>query len=187
MKLLFDFFPVVLFFIAYKVSGIYFATAVAIGASLIQVFSYWIKHRQIEKMHLITLILMLLLGGATLLFHDPTFIKWKPTGIYWASAVIFFASRFIGSKPLIQKMMEKNIDLPYAVWSRLNLAWVFFFSSMGAINLYVAYYYSTDTWVNFKLFGGMGITLLFVLLQALYLSKHIVEDKVTEVSPEQKR
>jgi intracellular septation protein len=180
MKLLYDFFPVLLFFISFKLWGIYTATVAAIIASFLQVIGYWAKHRSFERMHLVTLALIVVLGGATLVFHDPMFIKWKPTGIYWISAIVFFLSNFIGKSSLVQKMMEKNIDLPAKVWTRLNYAWVIFFSLMGALNIYVAYNYSTNAWVNFKLFGGMGITLLFVFLQAIYLSKHISEDKVSQ-------
>lgn len=175
MKFLFDFFPLVFFFIAYKFFGIYIATAIAMIASLLQVISYRFKHQHYEKMHLISLVLIFVLGGATLFFHNPWFIKWKPTGIYWVTALVFLGSNFITQKPLIQKMMEGNISLPKKIWRRLNLAWVVFFIIMGSANLFVAYSFSTDTWVNFKLFGGAGLTLLFVFLQAFYLSKHIIE------------
>jgi intracellular septation protein len=173
MKILFDFFPILLFFICYKFFGIYNATAVAMVASLIQVIFHRIKHQRYEKMHLISLALILVLGGATLFFHNPWFIKWKPTGIYWLSSIVFFGSSFIGQKPIIQKMMDGNITLPPAIWHRLNLAWCVFFAVMGGLNLYVAYNYSTDFWVNFKLFGGAGLTLLFIFLQAIYLTRHM--------------
>ncbi len=175
MKLLFDFFPIVLFFICYKFFGIYTATAVAIAASVAQVIFYRLKHQHYEKMHLISMALITILGGATLFFHNPWFIKWKPTGIYWLSSVVFIGSTFIGKKPLIQKMMDGNISLPTQIWNRLNIAWALFFIVMGALNLYVAYHYDTDFWVNFKLFGGAGFTLLFVFFQALYLTRHVVE------------
>lgn len=175
MKLLFDFFPIVLFFIVFKYSGIYIATAVAMGASLVQVALFRLKFQRYDKMHLISLAIIMVLGGATLFFHNPWFIKWKPTGIYWLSAIVFITSSFIGSKPLIQKMMEANVSLSSKVWTRLNTAWAVFFVLMGALNLYVAYNYDTDAWVNFKLFGGVGFTLLFVLLQAFYLTKHMDE------------
>ncbi|HAT1972098.1 TPA: septation protein A [Legionella pneumophila] len=175
MKLLFDFFPIVLFFIVYKFFGIYTATAVAMIASLSQVALYRLKFQHYEKMHLFSLAIIMLLGGATLFFQNPWFIKWKPTGIYWLSALVFFSSSYIGSKPLIQKMMETNINLTTKIWYRLNLAWTLFFIVMGALNLYVAYHYDTDVWVNFKLFGGVGFTLLFVLIQAFYLTKHTDE------------
>ncbi|HAT6979452.1 TPA: septation protein A [Legionella pneumophila] len=175
MKLLFDFFPIVLFFIVYKFFGIYTATAVAMIASLSQVALYRLKFQHYEKMHLFSLAIIMILGGATLFFQNPWFIKWKPTGIYWLSALVFFSSGYIGSKPLIQKMMETNINLTTKIWYRLNLAWTLFFIVMGALNLYVAYHYDTDVWVNFKLFGGVGFTLLFVLIQAFYLTKHTDE------------
>lgn len=175
MKLLFDFFPILVFFICYKLFGIYAATAVAMVASLFQVIFYRLKHQRYEKMHLISLGLIIVLGGATLFFHNPWFIKWKPTGIYWLTALVFLGSSFIGQKPLVQKMMEGNINLPTKIWRRLNWAWMFFFICMGALNLYVAYSFSTDIWVNFKLFGGAGLTLVFVFLQAMYLTRHVIE------------
>jgi intracellular septation protein len=179
MKLLFDFFPIVLFFIVYKFFGIYTATAVAMVASVTQVVFYRLKFQHYDKMHLISLVIIVVLGGATLFFHNPWFIKWKPTGIYWLSALVFFGSSFIGSKPVIQKMMEANVSLSNTIWHRLNSAWSIFFILMGALNLYVAYYYDTDAWVNFKLFGGVGLTLLFVFIQAFYLTKHM-DDKGLE-------
>ncbi|HFD2230598.1 TPA: septation protein A, partial [Legionella pneumophila] len=153
----------------------YTATAVAMIASLSQVALYRLKFQHYEKMHLFSLAIIMILGGATLFFQNPWFIKWKPTGIYWLSALVFFSSSYIGSKPLIQKMMETNINLTTKIWYRLNLAWTLFFIVMGALNLYVAYHYDTDVWVNFKLFGGVGFTLLFVLIQAFYLTKHTDE------------
>jgi len=179
MKFLFDFFPIVLFFVAYKFLGIYYATAIAMLGSLAQVLFYRIKHQRYEKLHLASLALILILGGATLFFHNPCFIKCKPTGIYWLSSLVFFGSSFIGKKPLIQKMMDSNINLPEKIWKRLNYAWALYFILMGGLNLYVAYYYNTDFWVNFKLFGGAGFMLLFVFLQALYLTKHAIEPSST--------
>jgi len=173
MKLLFDFFPIVLFFIAYKVWGIYVATATVIGASLVQVIAYWLKKRRFETMHLITLALITVLGGATLLLQNELFIKWKPTAINWAFAIIFLGSHFIGSKTIIQRMMQNNIQLPNVVWKRLNMSWVGFFSLMGAVNLYVVYHFDTNTWVNFKLFGMLGLTLLFVIIQSIYMTRHV--------------
>lgn len=173
MKLLADFFPIILFFIAYKFYGIYVATGVAIGASTIQVAVFWVKNRRVETMHIITLVLILVLGGATLFLHNEMFIKWKPTAINWIFALVFMGSQFIGSKPLIKKMMEKNVSLPDVIWSRLNLSWVIFFALMGLANLYVIYNFDTNTWVNFKLFGVLGLTVVFVLIQAMYLTRHI--------------
>lgn len=177
MKLLFDFFPILMFFICYKLFDIYTATAVAMGASLFQVVFYRIKTQKYEKMHLISLGLILVLGGATLFFHNPWFIKWKPTGLYWLASLVFMSSSFIGKKPIIQKMMDGNISLPRKIWYRLNSAWALFFMLMGGLNLYIAYYFSTNIWVNFKLFGGAGLTLLFIFMQAMYLAKHVIEDK----------
>ena len=174
MKLLFDFFPIILFFLAYKFFDIYSATAVAMFASVTQVLFFRIKHQHYEKLHLASMALILVLGGATLFFHNPWFIKWKPTGIYWLSALIFLGSNYVGKKPLIRRMMENNVNLPAKIWLRLNYAWAIYFIIMGALNLYVAYCYTTDLWVNFKLFGGVGCMLLFVFIQALYLAKHAV-------------
>lgn len=177
MKLLFDFFPIVLFFAAFKFFGIYVATGVAIAASTLQVAGVWFKNRKFEFMHLLTMGIIVVLGGATLLLHNEMFIKWKPTVINWVLAVVFFGSQFIGKKPLIHRMMENNIELPEFVWRRLNLSWVSFFALMGAANLYVVYHYDTDTWVNFKLFGILGLTVVFVILQAIYLTRHVSDDK----------
>ena len=178
MKLLFDFFPILFFFVGYKLFGIYTATGIAMAASLLQVILHRLKHQHYEKMHLISMLLIMILGSATLFFHNPWFIKWKPTGIYWLSSLIFLGSAFIGKKTLIQKMMEGNISLPTKIWSRLNIAWALFFIIMGILNLYVAFHYDTDIWVNFKLFGGAGFTLLFVFFQAIYLARHVIEKEL---------
>lgn len=180
MKLLYDFFPILLFFIVFKIFGIYTATAVAIATSFIQVLLYRLKYQCFEKVQVISSIIIVTLGGATLFFHNPVFFKWKPTGVYWLSALVFLGSSFIGKKSIIQKMMEHNINLPTKIWYRLNNAWGVFFIFLGALNLYVAYHYELDTWVNFKLFGGTGLTLLFVLLQAFYLSRHVIEPSLKE-------
>lgn len=177
MKFLFDFFPIFLFFVAYKVYDIYVATAVAILASFVQVGWFWLQHRRFEKMHLITLALMVVFGGATLLLQDETFIKWKPSVVNWLFGLVFLGSHFIGDKPIVQRMMESNIELPQPIWIRLNMAWGVFFILLGGVNLYVAYHFDTDTWVNFKLFGLMGLTFLFIIVQALYLSRHIKMDE----------
>jgi intracellular septation protein len=176
MKFLFDLFPIVLFFIAYKLYDIYVATAVIIVASIIQVVWFWFKHHRIEKMHLITLALVVTLGGATLLLHDENFIKWKPTIVNWAFAIAFFGSHFIGKKTLLQRMLDSQIEVTKQhVWKVLNIAWVGFFVTMGIINLYVAFNFDTNTWVNFKLFGLMGLTLIFVIGQGVYLARYIKE------------
>ena len=173
MKLLFDFFPIILFFVSYKIFGLYIATAVAIIASLIQIIIYRVKYQKYDLIQLVSSGIIIVLGAATLFFHNPLFIKWKPTGIFWLSSLAFLGTQFIGQKPLVQKMMEANITLPSKIWYRLNSLWVLFFATMGALNLYVAYNYDTDVWVNFKLFGGVGATLVFVIAQAFYLGKHL--------------
>ena len=173
MRILFDFFPILLFFIAYKLSGIYVATVTAMVASIIQASFHWLRFRSIEKVHIITLVLVIVLGGATLLLHDETFIKWKPTAIYWVLAITFISSHYIGEKLLIQRMMDNKINLPPLLWRRLNISWSIFFSLLGSANLFVVYYFSTDIWVNFKLFGILGLTLIFTVLQGLYMSRHV--------------
>ncbi len=178
MKLLYDFFPIVLFFIAYHLFDIYVATAVAIAAAFVQTGMYWLRHRRFENTHLITLGLLVIFGGLTLALHDPVFIKWKPTLVNWLFAIAFVGSAFIGQKPLIKHMMGHAIALPDTVWQRLNWAWSLFFFIMGALNLYVAFSYAEETWVNFKLFGLLGLTLVFVVLQSFYLSRHIDPEKL---------
>lgn len=179
-KFLFDFFPVVLFFAAFKLSddptqGIITATIVAIVASVCQVGYSWIRHRKVERMHVITMLLIVVLGGLTVALEDELFIKWKPTMVNWLFGLVFLGSQFIGAKTIVQRMMEKSIELPGPVWTRLNLAWVGFFVFLGVVNLYVVYNYDTDTWVNFKLFGMMGLTLVFVVLQGVYIMRHAKE------------
>lgn len=180
MKFLFDLFPVLAFFIAFYIpanheQGIYLATAVAIVASLLQVTIVWLLHRRVERMHVVTLLLILVLGGATLLLHDERFIKWKPTAVNWAFALAFLGSQFVGGKPLVQRMMEKNISVPDKVWRPLNLSWVTFFAVSGLLNLYVAFNFSREIWVNFKLFGLFGLTFIFALAQAIYLGRYLVD------------
>lgn len=177
MQLLYDLLPIICFFIVFKFAGVYAATAAAMIISLIQVIFYRIRHGKFEKMQVITLVLIIVLGGATLILHNPIFIKWKPTAINWVFALVFLGSHFIGKKPLIRYVMEQKVSLPDEVWTRLNLSWVVFFFLMGLANLYVIYHFSTNAWVNFKLFGMLGCTLVFIFLQAICLSKHITEDK----------
>jgi len=175
MKFLFDIFPVILFFAAFKVYGIYIATTVAIVATVLQIAWVWIKHRKVENMQWISLVLIVVFGGATLLLKDETFIKWKPTVLYWLFATVLTVSRLFFSKNFIRSMMDQQISAPDQVWNRLLFAWVGFFVFMGILNLYVAFNYPTDTWVSFKLFGGIGLMLLFVLGQAFVLAPHMKE------------
>jgi intracellular septation protein len=175
MKLLFDLFPVVLFFIAYKMYDIYVATAVIIVATVVQVAYVYAKDKRVEKMHVITLVLILVLGGLTLVLQDENFIKWKPTIVNWGFALVFLGSHFIGEKPIIERMMGQAVHLPPIIWTRLSMMWIAFFVLAGVLNLYVAFNYSTDIWVDFKLFGLMGLTLVFIVLQGFYISRYMQE------------
>jgi len=177
MKFLFDFLPILLFFIAYKTYDIYVATAVAIAAAGLQTGLYWLKHRKFEKMHLATFGLLAVFGGLTLALRDPTFIKWKPTVINWLFAAVFAGSHFMGNKPLVERMMSHAIEAPPGVWIRLSMAWIFFFVAIGILNLYVAFNYDEDTWVEFKLFGMLGITFAFVIGQAFYLGRYVQDEE----------
>ncbi len=180
MKFLFDLFPIILFFVAYKMYDIYVATAVAIAAAFVQTGLFWLKNRRFEKMHLITLAILVVFGGLTLILRDPVFIKWKPTVVNWLFGATFMGSQFISEKTLVERMMSHAITAPVAIWRRINLAWVVFFVAMGALNIYVAYNFSEEAWVNFKLFGMMGLTLVFVFGQAFYLSRYMETDEESE-------
>lgn len=175
MKMLFDFFPVLLFFIVYKSYDIYTATAVLIAACAVQTLGHRIIKGKFENTHLITLALVALFGGLTLVLQNEVFIKWKPTAINWLFALVFIGSQFIGEKPIIERMMGASITLPRAVWTRLSVAWALFFVALGALNLYVAFSFDTDTWVNFKMFGLMGLTFVFIIAQSLYLVPYLKE------------
>jgi intracellular septation protein len=177
MKLLFDLFPVILFFAAFKLSGIYVATATAIAATIAQVaWTKW-RHGKVDTMLWVSFGIIIVFGGATLLLHDETFIKWKPTILYWVFATALLCSNLLFKKNLMRTLMQEKLTLPIRVWNRVNLSWSLFFAVLGVVNLYVAFNFSTDTWVNFKLFGTTGIMLVFVLLQAMALSKYMDEDK----------
>ena len=173
MKFLFDLFPVILFFVAFKVFDIYIATGVAIAATFAQIGWMWYRHGKVDNMLWVSLGVIVFFGGATLLLHDEMFIKWKPSVLYWLFAAVLLISNTVFHKNLIKAMMEKQMALPEIVWQKLLLSWSGFFAVMGVINLYVALNFSTDTWVNFKLFGGMGLMLVFIVLQALMLSKYV--------------
>ena len=179
MKLLFDIFPVALFFVAYKFAGIYVATGVAIAANVLQILWLRLTGKKVEPMMWISLAIIAVFGGATLYLQDETFIKWKPTVLYWLFAAALLISNVAFGKNLIRTMMEKNISLPEPIWGRLNLSWVVFFLVMGIVNLYVAFNFATDTWVNFKLFGSFGLMLVFIIGQGMLLSKYATEEKDT--------
>ena len=177
MKFLTDLFPVILFFAAYQMYDIYVATGVAIAASALQVGYLFLRGRKIENMHWVTLGLLVVFGGLTLILHDPTFIKWKPTVVNWLFAAAFLLSSVFMQRGLLQRMMDHAIQLPDPIRKRLNIAWVTFFIGLGVVNLYVAFNYSEEIWVNFKLFGLLGLTLVFVIGQGIYLARYMEEDK----------
>ena len=176
MKMLIDFLPVALFFIVYKVEDIYLATAVLIIASAIQTVGVRLWKGKFEQSHVITLALVIAFGGLTIFLHDEMFIKWKVSIINWLFGAVFLGSMWMGKQPIIQRMLGSQIELPKDVWSKLNAAWVLFFIGLGCLNLYIIYNYDTDTWVNFKLFGMMGLTIVFIIGQSLYIAKYIEVD-----------
>lgn len=180
MKLLIDLFPVIVFFIVYKMAadphaGIINATVAAIVAGVVQVAYVWSTTRRIERMHVVTLALLVGLGGLTIALDDERFIKWKPTAVNFAFALAFFASHFVSRRNLVQRMLDHAVTAPPFVWARLNFAWTLFFLVVGVLNIYVAFNFSTDTWVNFKLFGVLGLTLAFVVAQGFYLMRYAEE------------
>ena len=203
-KFLFDLFPVILFFVAFKLAGshhdqasalaatlhytasdpkqlpILIATAVAIVATVFQISWVLLRHGKVDTMLWVSLGLITVLGGATLLLQDPTFIIWKPTALYWLFALVLAVSQLFFGKNLIRSMMHQaQLELPDPVWVRLNFAWVVFFTGMGVLNLYVAFNYSQETWVDFKLFGATGLMLVFMVAQGFMLAKYI-EQKDSE-------
>ncbi|MDA8259757.1 MAG: septation protein A [Betaproteobacteria bacterium] len=177
MKFLFDLFPIILFFAAFKAFDIYIATGVVIAATAAQIGWVWHRHGKVDTMLWVSLALVVVFGGATLVLHDETFIKWKPTVLYWLFAMTLFGSAQFFGKNLIRAMMEQQVELPDVLWGRLNYAWIGFFAVMGVLNLYVAFNFSTDTWVSFKLFGGMGLMIVFIVLQGVVLAKYLPDDK----------
>ncbi|MGY8866353.1 MAG: septation protein A, partial [Methylophagaceae bacterium] len=182
MKLFFDFLPIALFFISYKfgggtylwegqaydIKGIYIATAVMIVATIFQNAYNWFRYGKLENSHLITLIFVVILGGATLWLQNPNFIMWKPTVVNWLFAAGFLGAQLFTQQSLLERIMSEHIKLPGFIWTRLNFAWVIFFILSGVANLYVAFNYDEATWVNFKLFGLLGLTILFIIGQSLY-------------------
>jgi len=176
MKLLIDFFPIILFFAAFKFWGIYTATAVAIAATVVQIGYMRMRHGKVDAMQWLSLGVIVVFGGATLLAHSETFIKWKPTVLYWLMGGALLVGQLILKKNFIKTLMGAQITLPDTIWARLNWGWTGFFTTMGAINLWVAYTFDTDTWVNFNLFGSLGLMVVFIIAQALYLSRYVEED-----------
>ncbi len=174
MKLFLDFLPIIAFVTAYFISSdIYTATAWLIGGSAVLVAGNWFMFRKVDKMHLFTFILLLLFGGATLLLRDPRLIQWKPTIATWVLALLFFGSKFIGNESIIERLLGKKITLPTKAWSRLTDMWALFFFVSGAANLWVFTQYSMSSWVAFKLYGQLGLTLVFIVIQGIYISRNI--------------
>jgi len=180
MKLLYDLFPLLIFFGAFKFYDIYVATAAAILATFIQVGVFWRKNRRFESMHMMTLAILTVFGGLTILLQDDAFIKWKPTIVNWVFTAIISCLMFT-RKTALEYVMGGQISLPRPIWRKLNVAWALFFLLLGLLNLYIAFYYNlgadedarTQTWVNFKVFGMLGLTLAFAIAQLFFLGKHI--------------
>jgi intracellular septation protein len=173
MKLLIDFFPIILFFAAFKLWDIYVATGVAIIATVIQIIWLRLHHGKVEPMQWLSLGVIVVFGGATILAHSETFIKWKPTVLYWLMGGALLVGQLFFRKNFLKTLMGSQMELPEPAWRAMNWSWVTFFALMGVLNLWVAFNFDTDTWVNFKLFGGLGLMFLFVIAQALYLSRYM--------------
>jgi len=171
MQFLVDLLPVIAFFVAYKLAGIYVATGVLIVGVLLQTLVSWIRHRKVSGMLLTSAVLVLIFGGLTLLIHDATFIKWKPSIVNWLFAAAFLVTQYTSGPSILQRMLSENVTLDDAGWKRLNFMWVGFFLFAGVLNIFVAYRYDEATWVNFKLFGLMGLTLIFALLQGVWIAR----------------
>jgi len=204
MKLLFDLFPVILFFAVFKFAGaqpeaaqafashtltffvadgeitaqqapILLATAVAILATLGQVLWLLLRRRHVDTMLWVSLVIIVVFGGATIYFHDEMFIKWKPTVLYWCFALALLGAQMLMRKNLIRSLMVQQMTLPDPVWDKLNLAWSAFFAAMGALNLYIAFNFPLELWVNFKMVGFIGLMIAFVIAQTAYLSRYLKE------------
>jgi intracellular septation protein len=186
MKLLLDFFPILLFFGAFKIWGIFVATTVAIVATLLQLA--WMRYStgRTEPMQWLSLGVIVVFGGATLIAQDETFIKWKPSVLYWAMGGALLVGQVFFRRNWLQSLMKSQMALPDHAWRVMLWSWCGFFAVMGVLNLWVAYEFDTDTWVNFKLFGGMGLMLVFVLAQAMYLGRFMDNGEVTAEKPESK-
>ena len=171
MKFLYDLLPVILFFISYKFYGIYTATAVAIGATLLQIVIVLIMKKKVDRMLLFNGLIITFLGGLTILLKDKTFIMWKPSVIYWLLSISLLISDSIFDKNLMKLAMGSQIKVEKNYWKRINLFTSIFFLGLGFINLYVGYNFELDTWVNFKLFGITALLFIYILMISLYLSK----------------
>ena len=181
MKIFVDFFPLFLFFLAFKLGGIYVATAVAIAASLLQVVWSRYRHGRFETMYLIQFAIIAVFGGLTLVLHNDTFIRWKPTILYWTFAAVFLGSQLAGRRTASEVLLNKQVSMPPRIWRIYNFSWVLFFLLMGVLNLYFAFYYGLheskaarlETWVNMKVWGSAVLSLVFGAGQVLFLAKHM--------------
>ncbi len=178
MKLLIDFFPILLFFGAYKFADIYTATGVLMGATVLQMAIIYFREHKLQAMQKATLVLILLFGTLTLVLHDDRFIKWKPTVLYSAMAVALAIAYWVFRKNFLQVMLGQQLQLPDRIWTHLNIAWIGYCLFMAAINGYVAAYFSTEAWVNFKLWG-YAFPIVFLIGQGLYISPHLKSDEPT--------
>ncbi len=193
MKFLFDFFPVIAFFIAFYVpedrqQGIYAATYTIMIATMIQVALYWLLYKKFEKMHIITFVVVLIFGGLTIYLQDEVFIKWKPTIVNWCFAAALIASHFIGDKTLFQRMInlaDEKLQLPDKVWRNVNMSWGLFFIFLGLVNLYVAFSFTTEFWVNFKAWGMTLLNLAFLVAIFIYMYQYLKEAEESEVSSQE--
>jgi intracellular septation protein len=173
MRFVADYFPLILFFLAFKWQGIWVATAVAIVASIVQIV--WLRWRNaVGPVHWLSLAIIVVFGGATLALRDDAFIKWKPTVLYLAFAGALAAGKILWRRDLLASVM-KDLALPPAIWTRLTWAWIAFFAAMALANWYIAFHFPTATWVNFKVWGGIGLFLLFAIAQGLFLARHVTE------------
>ena len=170
MQLLVDYIPLVVFILAYFYEDIFFATGMLMMVMPLVLVLQWLMTKKINKIYAASTVLVLVLGGATLAFRNPTFLYWKPTVLNWLIAIVFLGSQWIGDKTVVQRMLENAAELSADQWVRLNQIWVVFFSIVGGINIYVAYNFSEAFWVKFKLFGMLGLTLIFVIIQSVWLT-----------------
>ena len=177
MKQLLDFLPLVVFFVFYKMYDIFVASGALIVATLLALAFTWFKYGKVEKMTLVTAIMVLVFGTLTLTFHSDLFIKWKVTVLYVLFAAALLVSQWFMKKPLIQRMLGKELTLPDKVWSTLNLSWAVFFLVCGLLNIYVAFWLPQDIWVNFKVFGLTALTLVFTLISGVYIYRHMPEEQ----------
>ena len=184
MQLLIDYIPIVIFAAAYFLKDIFFATGVLMATMPLVLVVQWLITRKFNKIYLASTALVLVLGSATLYFRNATFLYWKPTVLNWAFAIAFFGSQWIGEKTFVQRMLGSAAELSRNQWHRLNLMWVAFFIFVGTVNLYVAYNFSPDFWVKFKLFGMLGLTLSFVIVQSIWLSMAMKNNEISADEPE---